>query len=111
MRANNLLENDIIQDAAIQRFEFTIELFWKVLKKCLAYEKVDTTTPRDVLSKAFQFHLIDDEEIWLSMLDDRNKTSHVYQEAVALAVFKHLKGYLPVMKVTYQKLESKYFKK
>ena len=44
-------ELDYLRDATIQRFEFTIELFWKVLKKILAYEKLETTTPRDTLNK------------------------------------------------------------
>ena len=30
-----LNENDFMRDATIQRFEFSIELFWKVLKKIL----------------------------------------------------------------------------
>lgn len=101
-------EIDYIIDAAIQRFEFTIELFWKVLKKILAYEKVESSTPRDVLSKAYQYKLIDREEIWLAMLDDRNNTSHAYKEELAKIIFDHIKNYLPVFLETYQKLESKY---
>src|SRR5690554_5023052 len=38
--------DDIVIDATIQRFEFTIELCWKALKKKLASEGVETTTPR-----------------------------------------------------------------
>ena len=101
-------EIDYIRDAAIQRFEFTIELFWKVLKKILAYEKVECSTPRDVLSKAYQYNLIDREDIWLAMLDDRNNTSHAYKEEQAKIIFDHIKTYLPIFLETYQKLESKY---
>jgi nucleotidyltransferase substrate binding protein (TIGR01987 family) len=68
-----------MRDAAIQRFEFTIELFWKILKKVLFHEKIESTTPRDTLSKAYQYKLIDDEEVWLAMLDDRNNASHAYK--------------------------------
>jgi nucleotidyltransferase substrate binding protein (TIGR01987 family) len=42
-------KDDIIIDATIKRFEFTLELFWKTLKKILAYEKVESTSPRDVV--------------------------------------------------------------
>ncbi|QQV74748.1 hypothetical protein H6P87_00288 [Rickettsia tillamookensis] len=99
----------IFLDAAIQRFEFVIELFWKTLKKILKHEKTESNTPKDVLSKAFQFSLIDDEKLWLGMLDDRNITSHVYKYEDAQRVFENIKLYLPVLEKTYNKLEKKYF--
>jgi len=95
------------QDSAIQRFEFCIELYWKVLKKILAYEKIIVQTPREVLQKSYQYHLIDDEKIWLSMLDDRNKTSHMYQEEMAAEICKRIPDYYKIMKVTYEKLEKR----
>lgn len=108
MQHPDLEKNTYMRDAAIQRFEFTIELFWKVLKKVLQYEKVEATTPRDVLNKAFQYKFIDDEAMWLRMLDDRNNTSHVYKEEDAERIFKHIKSYLPVFEVSYQKLKAQY---
>jgi len=97
-----------MQDAAIQRFEFVIELFWKVLKKILVYEKIEGITPRDILSKSFQFQLIDDETMWLQMLDDRNNASHIYNEESAKKVFDNIKLYLPIFERTYVKLKKKY---
>ena len=99
---------DFMQDAAIQRFEFVIELYWKVLKKILTYEKVDCTTPRDVLRQAYQFKIINDEAMWLAMLDDRNNTSHVYKEEDAKRVYEHIKIYLPVLENTYASLKQLY---
>lgn len=99
----------VLLDAAIQRFEFVIELFWKVLKKILAHEEIDSTTPKDVLSKAFQFSIIDDEKIWIEMLRDRNNTSYVYKYENAKRVFENIKIYLPILEKTYNKLEKKYF--
>lgn len=99
---------DVIQDASIQRFEFVTELFWKTLKKILAYEKIEATTPRDVINKAFQFKLIDDELIWLNILDDRNTTSHVYKQKDAERVFINIQNYLPVFEKTYENLKEKY---
>lgn len=113
-RLNNILnhpeinENDYMRDATIQRFEFTIELFWKVLKKILFHEKLEASTPRDAISKAYQFQLIDHGEIWLSMLDDRNNTSNAYKEAEAKIIFEHIKTYLPVFKQTFFALKEKY---
>lgn len=101
-------QNDFMRDATIQRFEFVMELFWKMLKKILIYEKIDCTTPRDAISKSFQFRLIDDEELWLKMLDDRNSTSHVYKQEEAKRIFQNIKLYLPIFEVTYKKLQDKY---
>ena len=75
----DLQKIDYLQDAAIQRFKFCMALYWKVLKKFLAYEAIDSTTPREVLQKAYQFNLIDDEKIWLQMLHDRNKMSRCWK--------------------------------
>jgi nucleotidyltransferase substrate binding protein (TIGR01987 family) len=99
---------DYLRDAAIQRFEFTIELFWKLLKKVLLHEKVESTTPRDTLNKAYQYMLIHDEQIWLAMLDDRNNTSHAYKEEAAKVIFGHIKTYMPVFQSTYKALKNKY---
>lgn len=52
-----------LQDAAIQRFEFSIELFWKVLKKILTYEGVQALTPREVLKQSFHAKLINEESL------------------------------------------------
>lgn len=103
-----LNEIDYMRDAAIQRFEFTIELFWKVLKKVLWHEKIESTTPRDTVSKAYQYKLIDHEEIWLKMLDDRNNTSHAYKEEEAKLIFEHIKNYLPTFEKTYAALKKQY---
>lgn len=108
MEHPDLNKHDYMQDAAIQRFEFVTELFWKVLKKALLYEKIDTTTPRDVLSKAYQYKIIDDEILCLKMLSDRNSTSHVYREEVAKRVFQNIHLYLPVFMNTYEKLKKTY---
>ena len=99
---------DIMRDAAIQRFEFVIELYWKVLKKILSYEKIEAVTPREVISKAFQFKLINDDAAWLAMLDDRNQTSYVYHLEMSKSVFKHIKSYIPILEETYLALKKKY---
>lgn len=108
IRHKESTQNDYMQDAAIQRFEFVIELFWKVLKKMLTYEKIESTTPREVLSKSFQFQLIDNEELWLKMLDDRNITSHAYKQEKAKQIFENIKIYLPIFEATYSFLKTKY---
>lgn len=96
-----------MQDSAIQRFEFVIQLYWKVLKKFLSYEKIEASSPREVLKSAFAIKLIDDETIWLSMLNDRNSVSHVYDEEEAKRVFLNIKKYETVLQNSYQKLSQR----
>lgn len=100
--------HDYIRDAAIQRFEFVIELFWKVLKKILSHEKVESTTPKDTLRKAYEYKLINDEEMWLEMLNDRNNTSNAYNEELSKIIFENIKNYLEVFEKTYTSLKNLY---
>lgn len=100
--------HDYIRDAAILRFKYSIEMFWKLLIKILHHEKIEATTPRDTLGKAYQYQLIDSEDMWLGMLDDRNNTSHAYQEEAAKRIFEHIKLYLLVFEETYTSLKEKY---
>jgi nucleotidyltransferase substrate binding protein (TIGR01987 family) len=99
---------EYLQDAAIQRFEFTVELYWKVLKKFLAHEKILAKTPREVLRQAYQAGLIQDEKFWLTMLDDHNQTSHAYQEDEAKRIFKNIQGYYPIFLKNYAELKIKW---
>lgn len=93
--------DDIVIDATIQRFEFTIELCWKSLKRKLAIEGIETTTPRTTLQQAFVANWIDNEAIWLEMLKDRNLTSHTYREEQAKMIYGRIPQYAQVMRTLY----------
>ncbi len=100
--------NEIIVDAAIQRFEFCIELFWKTLKRFLQEEGIEAGTPKEVMKHAFQQSWLSDEQAWLGMLKDRNRTSHIYDEATAKEIFKRIRGdYYPELHRTYQFLRDR----
>jgi nucleotidyltransferase substrate binding protein (TIGR01987 family) len=49
---------------------------------------------------------IENEQGWLAMLDDRNRTSHTYDEDLAKAVFRRLPDYLPLLDSLLSKLNS-----
>jgi nucleotidyltransferase substrate binding protein (TIGR01987 family) len=95
-------------DASIQRFEFTIELLWKLLKRILVFEGIETTSPKHVLQEAYQTKLIDDEQLWLNMLTDRNLTSHTYDEELADEIYSRIKKYCPLLRKTFNALKQKY---
>lgn len=85
---NNALERDGI----IQRYEFTFELSWKALKELFEDEGlIDLNTPKIILREAFSMALIDNQNIWLNMLMDRNYTSHIYSENLAIDICRNIK--------------------
>ena len=93
-------------DACIQRFEFTVELFWKLLKRIIESRGGTPTYPKDVLREAFKGQLIQDESVWLRMLQDRNLTSHTYNQDLADEIFERIKTYYPVFHETYEQLKT-----
>ncbi|WP_243242063.1 HI0074 family nucleotidyltransferase substrate-binding subunit [Clostridium sp. 1001275B_160808_H3] len=75
-------ENDIIRDSLIQRFEFTYELTHKTLKEFMKYLGVtlENSFPRTIFKKAYVNNLISDDKVWINLLEDRDSTSHIYNE-------------------------------
>ncbi len=68
------------KEGIIQRFEYTWELAWKVLKDYLEHKGVvfETITPAAVVKAAFAAKIIENGDIWMRALDARNKMSHTY---------------------------------
>lgn len=91
--------DDIVLDAVIQRFEFTYELSWKLIKAYMSYSGIaDIKTPRQAFKEAFAAGLIEEGDVWLEMLDDRNLTSHTYDQSTARRVYEKVKNrYYPAM--------------
>jgi nucleotidyltransferase substrate binding protein (TIGR01987 family) len=73
---------DTIQKAGIiQFFEMSFELAWNTIKDYLEEQGyIDIKSPRAALKKGFEIGLIKDGHSWLKLLDDRNITSHAYDE-------------------------------
>jgi len=99
---------DYVLDAAIQRFEFVVELFWKALKHLLLYEGVNITLPKEALQKAYAAGWLDNEQLWLDMMKDRNETSHTYKKNKALEIYEHIKIYYPEMRKSYEFIVKKF---
>lgn len=80
--------NDFEADGMIQRFEFTFELAWKLLKSYAEYQGVDKEImgSRDAIRWAFENGLITDSNVWMEMIKRRNDTSHTYDEDTASEV-------------------------
>lgn len=90
-------DRDIMRDGVIHRFEYTFELAWKTIKRYLeiyGLEKADTLTNRDLFRIGAEQGLIEDPSSWFNYMIDRNRTSHVYDVAVANDVFRTAVSFL-----------------
>lgn len=79
-------DNVLLQAGLIQTYEFAFELAWKTLKDYLEMEGFTVPSPRATLRQAFQCGYIQQGDVWLKALNDRNLTAHTYDDEVAKEV-------------------------
>ncbi|HEX9974410.1 MAG TPA: HI0074 family nucleotidyltransferase substrate-binding subunit [bacterium] len=97
----------IIRDSAIQRFEYTFEIVWKLLKEYLKIQEgVICNSPKSCFREAFNTKLLTEEETIkaLEMTDDRNLTSHTYHEELADAIYLKIPVYYNLMEKLYNSI-------
>lgn len=83
--------SDLEEQGLIQRFEFTHELAWNVLKDYFEYQgNTSITGSRDATREAFNKGLIDDGDVWMEMIKSRNQSSHTYNDAIAKEIVKNV---------------------
>jgi nucleotidyltransferase substrate binding protein (TIGR01987 family) len=107
----SIAQPDMTEKAGIiQFFEICFELSWNVLKDYLTEQGFhDIKSPRDAIKKAFETGLIDDGHLWLEALQNRNKTSHAYDEAMADAVVAAVRNdYTTLLRKLVNKLNPEY---
>jgi len=81
-------------DIMVKRFEFTYEMSWKSIKRYLAFNGIDSTSPRSCFKEAYAMGIIADESVWLSMIEDRNLTSHIYSEEETRGILDRIDDYV-----------------
>lgn len=85
--------NDLERDGVIQRFEYTIELLWKVSKKVLEDNGVQAIAPKEVIRELANIGWISEPEKLMGFLKMRNETSHTYKAEIAEAVYQASKEF------------------
>ena len=85
-------ETDITRDAIIQRFEFTFELLWKTLKRIGERERLECFSPKTAFRAALQLGLIEDEALFVTIIDARNKMAHTYSEEESKKVYEMIRS-------------------
>jgi nucleotidyltransferase substrate binding protein (TIGR01987 family) len=104
------IEKEVMRDSVIQRFEFTIELSWKSLKRYLeqyGLEKVDDLNNRDLFRIGFEQGLLLDAAPWMEYLKCRNLSSHTYNVATAERVYETANKCLKDAQYLLKKLQEK----
>jgi nucleotidyltransferase substrate binding protein (TIGR01987 family) len=76
--------SELEMQGLVKAFEYTYELAWTTMKDFLEYRgQSDIYGSRDAFRKAFQLGLVEDGNLWMDMLQSRNKTTHTYNEETA----------------------------
>lgn len=85
------LHREILKEGLIQRFEYTHQLAWNVMKDYAEYQgNNDISGSRDATREAFKMGLIIDAESWMDMIKSRNETSHTYNEETAEEIIQKI---------------------
>ena len=75
---------DLEKQGMIQGFEFTFELAWNVMKDYLEEQGVTGIMgSKNAVRHAFNKDLIEDGQIWMDMIKDRNLAARSYDEKTA----------------------------
>ncbi|MDR1759421.1 MAG: nucleotidyltransferase substrate binding protein [Fibrobacter sp.] len=89
--------DELLEEGLIQRFEYTHELAWKVMKDYAEYQGyTDIHGSRDAIRKALEINIIDDKQ-WMESLTDRNLTVHLYDDHAVARIYEKIKDiYFPL---------------
>ncbi|MBL4776047.1 MAG: nucleotidyltransferase substrate binding protein [Mariprofundus sp.] len=92
-RTEREAEDDMLRDSVIQRFEYTYELCWKMLKRRLEMdvpspESIDAMSYREMIREGAKRGLIEDPAAWFGYRQKRNLTTHTYNADVAKDVYQ-----------------------
>lgn len=82
--------DELLKEGLIQRFEYTHELSWKVMKDYAEYQGyADIHGSRDAIRKALEMGIIEDKQ-WMNTIIDRNLTSHNYNDEVSAEIYEEI---------------------
>ena len=98
-QSRTVSDNDLLRDGVIQRFEYTMDLSWKMIQRYLKHiVQVDESvlrTKKDLFREAARLRLITNVEAWFGYYESRNETSHIYDSRIAESVFAQAELFLP----------------
>jgi nucleotidyltransferase substrate binding protein (TIGR01987 family) len=101
-----------LRDACIQRFEFTFELAWKMLKRRLEIDlpnpqEADAMSYRSLIRAGAERGLLDDAPDWFVYREKRNLTAHAYDPGKAAEVYAVLPAFARHVRTLLERLEAR----
>jgi len=90
----------IVRDAAIKRFEYSFDIFWKFVKDYLrVQEGIECASPKSCFRDAFKVGILSEEKTVkvLEMTDDRNLSIHTYDEEAVEEIYQQVRDYWKLM--------------
>ena len=106
------ITNTYVRDSVIQRFEYCYDSSKKMLTrhlKNMGESDIDTKSLADIIrlgaKKGLLYHSWDE---WSRYKDNRNATSHGYDESVAIEIVSHLDGFSEELDYFLEKLHTYY---
>lgn len=99
--------NELEEQGLIQAFEYTHELAWNTIKDFLEFHgNKELYGSRDATREAFELGLIQDGDVWMSMIVSRKQTSHTYNEETAREIVNSIRNhYFPEMMLLFKKFQ------
>lgn len=99
--------SEVERGGIIQFYEMAFELAWKLMKDYLEQQGFTVNAPRDAIKQAFQANILDDGQLWMNALSDRNLTTHTYDENKAIEVVAKIRShYFPALQQLYRRMNS-----
>ena len=111
-RSQKAPSDEELRDAVIQRFEYSYELCWKMIKRALEQEaaspaEVDQLSYQDLFRTAAEKGIISKVEPWFEYRQQRNITSHTYDAKKAKKVYDSALKFLKDATALLQTLEKR----
>ena len=99
---------DIIRDGTIQRFEYTYELAWKMLRRHFEWRGdtgIEGKQRKEIYREAARSGLVADPVKWFNYNEARNSTSHDYSKSKAEKTYELVREFAVDARFLLEQLE------
>lgn len=86
--------SNVILTGLVGLYEICFEQSWKAMKESLyacGIGMAATGSPKAIIKEAFSNGMIQEEQLWLDALADRNNVAHAYNREIAGAIVENAK--------------------